>query len=251
MRVVDALADRIRDGRLALRRQARHRVGADGRVRRQPHRRSARRCRSCRRRRWCRRATASAPSSPTAASIRRCSGSAPTSSRPCTTSSPCSSCGSASRPRPPAWRRSAARDDNLAAMRRALIAFTQAVEAGRDAVGPDFQFHLEIARATQNPHFSTLLQSLGTATIPRARLDPSAASADERPGLPAPRQRRARQHRRRDREPGRRGGARSDAHPPRQQPRAAPARGAAGQQLTAGRTTTCRRGSRRPPRRPP
>jgi len=71
-------------------------------------------------------------------------------------------------------------DDNLVAMRRALIAFTQAVEAGRDAVGPDFQFHLEIARATQNPHFSTLLQSLGTATIPRARLHPSDASADER-----------------------------------------------------------------------
>lgn len=70
--------------------------------------------------------------------------------------------------------------DNLAAMRGALSAFTHAVEAGRDAVGPDFQFHLEIARATQNPHFSTLLQSLGTATIPRARLDPSSASADER-----------------------------------------------------------------------
>ena len=70
-------------------------------------------------------------------------------------------------------------DDNLAAMRRALIAFTQAVNEGRDAVGPDFQFHLEIMRATQNPHFSSLLQSLGATTIPRARLDPSAASADE------------------------------------------------------------------------
>jgi GntR family transcriptional repressor for pyruvate dehydrogenase complex len=71
-------------------------------------------------------------------------------------------------------------NENLAAMRRSLIAFTQAVEAGRDAVGPDFQFHLEIARATQNPHFTSLFQSLGTATIPRARLDPSSASADER-----------------------------------------------------------------------
>ena len=70
--------------------------------------------------------------------------------------------------------------DNLAGMRRALLAFTKAVEAGRDAVGPDFQFHLEIARATQNPHFSTVLQSLGTATIPRTRLDPSSASTDER-----------------------------------------------------------------------
>lgn len=70
-------------------------------------------------------------------------------------------------------------DDNLAAMRRALMAFTQAVSEGRDAVGPDFQFHLEIMKATQNPHFSSLLQSLGATTIPRARLDPSAASADE------------------------------------------------------------------------
>ena len=47
-------------------------------------------------------------------------------------------------------------------------------------MGPDFQFHLEICAATQNPHFSALLQSLGTATIPRARLHPSGASADER-----------------------------------------------------------------------
>ena len=69
--------------------------------------------------------------------------------------------------------------DNLAAMRRTLLSFTQAVGEGRDAVGPDFQFHLEIMRATQNPHFSSLLQSLGATTIPRARLDPSAASADE------------------------------------------------------------------------
>ena len=71
-------------------------------------------------------------------------------------------------------------DANLATLRQSLVAFTQAVEAGRDAVGPDLQFHLEIMRATQNGHFSTLLQSLGTLAIPRARLDPSAASADER-----------------------------------------------------------------------
>jgi GntR family transcriptional regulator, transcriptional repressor for pyruvate dehydrogenase complex len=70
--------------------------------------------------------------------------------------------------------------DNLAAMRRALVGFTQAAKAGRDAVGPDFQFHLEIARATQNPHFASLLQSFGSGTIPRARLHPSGASADER-----------------------------------------------------------------------
>ena len=62
-------------------------------------------------------------------------------------------------------------DDNLAAMRRALRAFGDAVEAGSSAVGPDFQFHLEIARATQNEHFTRLMTSLGATVIPRARLN--------------------------------------------------------------------------------
>ena len=44
----------------------------------------------------------------------------------------------------------------------------------------DFQFHLEIARATQNPHFASLLTTLGTMIIPRARLDPSRPLDDER-----------------------------------------------------------------------
>jgi DNA-binding FadR family transcriptional regulator len=61
--------------------------------------------------------------------------------------------------------------DNLRQMRAALDAVAAAVEQGRDAVGPDFQFHLEIARATQNAHFAELMASLGTMIIPRARLD--------------------------------------------------------------------------------
>ena len=60
---------------------------------------------------------------------------------------------------------------NLQAMRGALVAFGQAVEAGRDAVGADFQFHLEIARATQNAHFADLMNTLGGMMIPRARLE--------------------------------------------------------------------------------
>ena len=60
---------------------------------------------------------------------------------------------------------------NLADMRAALAAFGVAVEAGRDAVGPDFQFHLEVARATQNAHFADLMTTLGAMIIPRARLD--------------------------------------------------------------------------------
>ncbi len=61
---------------------------------------------------------------------------------------------------------------NLRVMHAALATFAQAVEAGRDAVAADFQFHQEIARATQNPHFASLMASLGTMIIPRARLDP-------------------------------------------------------------------------------
>ena len=61
---------------------------------------------------------------------------------------------------------------NLALMREALDAFTAAVEGGRDAVSADFQFHLEVMRATQNAHFANLMVTLGTRMIPRARLDP-------------------------------------------------------------------------------
>lgn len=64
-------------------------------------------------------------------------------------------------------------DDNLRTMRSALDAFALAVEEGRDAVGSDFQFHLEIARATQNPHFAELMGSLGAMIIPRSRLEGS------------------------------------------------------------------------------
>ena len=68
---------------------------------------------------------------------------------------------------------------DLAAMRGALDAFANAVEQGRDAVGPDFQFHLEVARATQNAHFASLMTSLGATIIPRARLDQPEALSDE------------------------------------------------------------------------
>jgi len=75
-----------------------------------------------------------------------------------------------------ALRRSA---DNLRNMRAALDSVAAAIEAGRDAVGPDFQFHLEIARATQNVHFADLMSSLGTAIIPRARLENQESVSDE------------------------------------------------------------------------
>ncbi|HEX2010819.1 MAG TPA: FCD domain-containing protein [Roseateles sp.] len=65
----------------------------------------------------------------------------------------------------------------LGLMREALAAFDAAAEAGRDAVAADFQFHLEIARATGNPHYEQLMSTLGAPSIPRARL-PSLAGVD-------------------------------------------------------------------------
>ena len=68
---------------------------------------------------------------------------------------------------------------DLKAMRTALDAFAAAVDAGGDAVGPDFQFHHEIARATQNPRFVDLIAALGIGAIPRARLAAPVERSDE------------------------------------------------------------------------
>jgi GntR family transcriptional regulator, transcriptional repressor for pyruvate dehydrogenase complex len=59
---------------------------------------------------------------------------------------------------------------NLKNMQAALTAFAQAIEAGEDAASADFQFHREIALATQNSHFAEFMGSLGPGVIPRARL---------------------------------------------------------------------------------
>lgn len=66
-----------------------------------------------------------------------------------------------------AQRRSAG---NVQALRSALDAFGAAIQAGGDAVGADFQFHLEVARATQNEHYAELMGTFGSKIIPRARL---------------------------------------------------------------------------------
>lgn len=76
-----------------------------------------------------------------------------------------------------AVRRSA---DNLQALRDALKSLAGALEEGRDAVGADYQFHLEIARATQNQHFVDLMGTLGGMMIPRARLEPPGPMTPER-----------------------------------------------------------------------
>jgi len=70
--------------------------------------------------------------------------------------------------------------DNLQAMRAALLALAEAIRDGRDNPGADFQFHLEIARATQNTHFAELMATLGGSMIPRARLDNAEPITPER-----------------------------------------------------------------------
>lgn len=71
-------------------------------------------------------------------------------------------------------------EDNLAVMREALRAFAGRVDSGGDTVADDFRFHLEIARATQNPHFGELMGYVGTMLIPRTRVNTASAAGTER-----------------------------------------------------------------------
>lgn len=64
-------------------------------------------------------------------------------------------------------------DENLDKMQLALAAFKASIEAGQNAVQADFQFHTEIALATQNNHFIQFMALLGERVIPRSRLSPS------------------------------------------------------------------------------
>jgi len=61
-------------------------------------------------------------------------------------------------------------EQNLVEIRRALESFNQALIDDKDAVSADFEFHREVARASQNPHFVDLISSLGLSVIPRRRL---------------------------------------------------------------------------------
>ena len=62
-------------------------------------------------------------------------------------------------------------EPNLVAMQDMLNAFAAAIEGESDAVPSDFQFHMEVARATGNRHFADLMNYLGTMIIPRARVN--------------------------------------------------------------------------------
>ncbi len=60
---------------------------------------------------------------------------------------------------------------NLSAMRAALRGFNASIERESDAVPSDFQFHMEVARATGNKHFTELMTYLGAMIIPRTRVN--------------------------------------------------------------------------------
>ena len=62
-------------------------------------------------------------------------------------------------------------DMPLQAMRQALDALQAGIDAGGDTAAADFQFHRQIAQATDNRHFADLFNHLGAALIPRTRLD--------------------------------------------------------------------------------
>ena len=69
---------------------------------------------------------------------------------------------------------------NIEVMRAALAAFATAIAQDGDAIAPDFQLHMQIARATQNLHFVELMTYLGTMIIPRARLNTAKVAGEGR-----------------------------------------------------------------------
>lgn len=71
-------------------------------------------------------------------------------------------------------------DKHLQVMGQALKDFEQAIEQSSDAVPSDFEFHMEVARATGNRYFSELMSYLGTMVIPRTRLRTAGNSDPER-----------------------------------------------------------------------
>jgi len=69
---------------------------------------------------------------------------------------------------------------DLAAMRRALDAFSRQVAQSKDAVQADFRFHLSIAQATGNRHFADLIRYLGTMLFPRTRVNSAQLAGQKR-----------------------------------------------------------------------
>jgi GntR family transcriptional repressor for pyruvate dehydrogenase complex len=61
-------------------------------------------------------------------------------------------------------------EQQLTQMREALGVFQANIESGADTADADFQFHLQIAYATENRYFADVMSHLGKATIPSSRV---------------------------------------------------------------------------------
>jgi DNA-binding FadR family transcriptional regulator len=64
-----------------------------------------------------------------------------------------------------------AQPDDVARMRAALNAIETTSRMGGDSVAADLQFHISVAQATGNRYFVDILTQMGTALIPRNRID--------------------------------------------------------------------------------
>ena len=71
-------------------------------------------------------------------------------------------------------------DANLLTMKQALESFKASISLESDNVASDFDFHIEVAHATDNRHFADLMGYLGTMIIPRGRITSSFNTAAER-----------------------------------------------------------------------
>jgi DNA-binding FadR family transcriptional regulator len=66
------------------------------------------------------------------------------------------------------------------AMAQALASFAAAIDEKSDAVPSDFEFHMEIAKATGNRHFADLMTYLGKRIIPRTRVNTAGQAPEGR-----------------------------------------------------------------------
>lgn len=70
-------------------------------------------------------------------------------------------------------------DEQLRELGAALAEMQQAMALGKPAVEADKRFHLLIAQSTGNRYFVDILDQLGSALIPRARVDTPALEQDK------------------------------------------------------------------------
>ncbi len=69
--------------------------------------------------------------------------------------------------------------EQLAGMRTFLDQLNESMAHSSEASSSDFQFHLQIAQATGNRYFTDIMNHLGTALIPRSRVNSARLAHDD------------------------------------------------------------------------